>query len=171
LGPILFIIFINDIDSVCHGNTSLKLFADDAKLYCKIDLIAPSATLQQSLNNLATWAETWQLTINIQKCCVLSTTTTKRKNINNSYYLNGLLLCNNSHVVDLGISISSDLTFNLHINNIVAKAFQRTSILFRGFSSRNLNVMKKAFVTYIRPLLEYDSVIWNPTHVYLIDLI
>jgi len=37
LGPILFIIFINDIDSVCHSRTNMKLFADDAKLYSEID--------------------------------------------------------------------------------------------------------------------------------------
>jgi ribonuclease P/MRP protein subunit RPP40 len=49
LGPILFIIFINDIDSVCHGQTNIKLFADDAKLYSAIDLKDHSLSLQISL--------------------------------------------------------------------------------------------------------------------------
>jgi len=51
-GLILLIIFINDIDSVCHGQTNMKLFADDAKLYSEIDLNACSLSLQTSLKNL-----------------------------------------------------------------------------------------------------------------------
>ena len=73
--------------------------------------------------------------------------------------------------LDLGITISADLSYIAHINNIVAKALQRSSTLFRGFASRNLQLMRKAFVTYIRPILEYNSILWSPNLVYLIDLI
>jgi hypothetical protein len=74
---------------------------------------------------------------------------------------------------DLGITISSDLSFERHINNIVFKARQRVSCcsLFRGFLSRNLRTMRLAFITYIRPLLKYNSIVWNPDFIYLIDLI
>ena len=58
-----------------------------------------------------------------------------------------------------------------HINNIVASACQRQSIFFRGFLSRDLKFARKAFITYIRPILEYNSIIWNPTEIFLIDLI
>ena len=63
------------------------------------------------------------------------------------------------------------LSFEAHINNIVSKARQRISILFRGFVTRNLYIMRQAFVTYIRPMLEYNSVVWNPRLIHLIDLI
>jgi len=56
LCPILFIIFINDTDSVCHGRTNMELFTDDAKLYNEIELNDCSLSLQTSLNNLTTWA-------------------------------------------------------------------------------------------------------------------
>jgi hypothetical protein len=173
LGPILFIIFINDIDSVCHGQTNIKLFADDAKLYSAIDLKDHSLSLQISLNNLVTWADAWQLSINVCKCCVLSTVSSKRTSHSgsNNYYLNGVLLTTNVNVLDLGITISADLSYNAHINNIVAKALQRSSTLFRGFASRNLQLMRKAFITYIRPIVEYNSILWSPNLVYLIDLI
>jgi len=65
LSPILFIIFINDIDSECHGRTNMELFADDAKLYSELDLNDCSLSLQTSLNNLGTWAFSWQLSINV----------------------------------------------------------------------------------------------------------
>jgi len=71
----------------------------------------------------------------------------------------------------VGITITADLSFNAHVKNFVARALRRLSILFRGFASRNLHLMRKAFVIYIRPILEYNSILWSPNLVYLIDLI
>jgi len=109
---------------VCHGRTSMKLFADDAKLYSEIDLNNCSLFLQTYLNNLATWAFAWQLSIDVQKFCVLPTVINKRTShsVSNEYYLNGVLLTNNVNFLDLGITISADLSYNAHINNIVARA-------------------------------------------------
>jgi hypothetical protein len=57
LGPLLFIVFINDIDTVCCGKTVIQLFADDAKLYSNINIDNSCLTLQQSLDVLARWAK------------------------------------------------------------------------------------------------------------------
>jgi len=94
LGPIIFTIFINDIDIVCHGRTNMKLFTDDVKLYSEIYLNVCSLSSHTSLNNLATWAFAWQLFINVHTFCVLSVVINKRtshsgSNITN---LNGVLL-------------------------------------------------------------------------------
>ena len=78
-------------------------------------------------------------------------------------------LSNTSSVTDLGIVVDSRLSFNLHISNILAKATQRVGVFFRGFSSRHPELMREAFITYIRPSLECNSNIWNPTKKYLID--
>jgi hypothetical protein len=53
----------------------------------------------------------------------------------NKYYSNGVLLTNYVNVLDLGITISADLSYNAHINNIVARELQRSSTLYRGFAS------------------------------------
>ena len=50
-----------------------------------------------------------------------------------------------------------------HINEIVAKAHQRANMIHRCFVSRNVELLTRAFVTYVRPLLEYNSVIWSPS--------
>jgi hypothetical protein len=65
----------------------------------------------------------------------------------------------------------SRLLFNDHINSIVAKSSQRSGAICRGFVSRNLTLMRKAFITYVRPTLEYNSCIWNPSHKHIIDTI
>ena len=87
------------------------------------------------------------------------------------YYINGMAIpCHNSYS-DLGITVSNGLSFEQHINSIVSKARQRVSTLFRGFISRNLSTMRQAFVTYIRPILEYNCIVWNPSFIRLVDLI
>jgi hypothetical protein len=72
-------------------------------------------------------------------------------------------------VSDLGLLVDSRLSFNLHISNIVTKATRRSGVFFRGFASRQLALVEKTFITYIRPLLEFNSNICNPTKKYLID--
>jgi ribonuclease P/MRP protein subunit RPP40 len=172
LGPVLFLVFINDIDVICHGRSRIKLFADDLKIYNIVDITNPTATLQLSLDHLVKWSAEWQLPINIKKCSVLTINGSEsHKTLTASdYYLDGLLLAKSTSVMDLGVEINSDLSFQSHIGSIVSKARQRVGVLFRGFHTRQVSFLKKAYITYIRPLLEYNSNIWNPTHVYLIDL-
>jgi hypothetical protein len=65
-------------------------------------------------------------------------------------------------VTDLGVEVDSDLSYHAHIVSTVGKATQRVGILFRGFITRDLKFMHKALTTHVRPLLECNSVVWNP---------
>ena len=58
----------------------------------------------------------------------------------------------------------SNLTFTSHINKIVAKAHARASLIHKCFLSKDATTLTKAFVTYVRPILEYASVVWSPYH-------
>ena len=110
----------------------LKLFADDVKLYssfnvdvsnCGVD-VSNCGDLQQSLDLLSSWANSWQLNINISKCSVLSIhhISKPRPIIPHPYFINGSQLSNSSSVTDPGVLVDSHLTFNLHISNILTKA-------------------------------------------------
>jgi len=90
---------------------------------------------------------------------------------NNSYFLNGCLLSLSNPIRDLGILINDNLSYKSHINSIVSKSLQRIAILFRGFLCRDLTFLRKAFITYIRPLIEYNSILWSPHQKTYIDLI
>ena len=170
LGPILFLLFINDICQICENGVSMKLFADDAKLYTELRLNDDS--LQRSLDGLSVWCSDWQLSINISKCCVLSLRNkNKSLQVISTYSINGTLLKSSKTVLDLGITITNSVDFKTHVCNIVSKAMQRCSVLFRGFTSRDPVLLKRAFITYIRPLLEYNCILWNPTDVYLTNLL
>jgi len=64
----------------------------------------------------------------------------------------------------LGVQFCSNLTFTSHINTIVAKAHVRSSLIHKCFLSKDATTLTKAFVTYVRPILKYASVIWSPYH-------
>jgi hypothetical protein len=70
------------------------------------------------------------------------------------YYINGIPVLRRNSSVDLGVTISHDLSFDSHVNSVVFRARQRLSVLFRGFLTRNLFIIRQAFITYIRPILE-----------------
>ena len=65
-------------------------------------------------------------------------------------------------VTDLGIEIDCNLKYDTRINNIIGKAYARVGVLFNGFASHNLHILRQAFITYVRPVLEYASSVWSP---------
>jgi len=66
-------------------------------------------------------------------------------------------------VNDIGVDIDIVLYIDKHIDSIVAKAYSYIGLLFRGFVSRNLLVLRQTYITYVRPLLEYASNVWSTT--------
>ena len=117
LGPLLFQLFINDIERVCNLNTKLKLFADDCKLYSVSSIDNSSVSLQHCLDLLCDWAQSWQLSINIKKCLIMSVTV-NRHITDHTYYINGTAISNVNTALDLGITVTSNLSFKQHKENI-----------------------------------------------------
>ena len=71
---------------------------------------------------------------------------------------------------DLGITITSDLTPSVHVNNIIFKAHQRANAIHRCFISRNVELLVRAYLVYVGPLLEYNLPVWSPYLMYDIQL-
>ena len=167
LGPTLFILYINDLIDCIPCNVHSPLFADDLKLYSSFEVESISmfiADLQLAIDLIFEWASKWQLQINIDKCyCMRLLSKYLRFSPVPIYTLNGVVISVTNETRDLGIQIDNRLTYSSHISQIIRKANQRVGMLFRGFHSRDVNILRRAFVTYIRPLLEYNSIIWNPT--------
>jgi len=114
-----------------------------------------------SSNLLVKWAATLQLTISIEKCCVLNIGSTQ-----NYAYLhisNDVLpVVYIDQVRDLGVIVSHDLRPATQINATIAKAHQRANAIHRAFVSRDISPLVRAFLVYVRPIVEYNSIIWSP---------
>jgi len=97
----------------------VKLFADDVKLYVKITNDVDLSVLQAAINALCQWADTWQLSISVEKSCALCIGKTVQST---PLSIDGVSLPYVSSCRDLGIIVTSDLTPSVHINDIVFKA-------------------------------------------------
>ena len=105
------------------------------------------------------WSQTWQLNIAFQKCSVISF---GHNSASNSYSLGGVLLNRVFDICDLGVHITSDFKPSLHCSSIAAKAFQRCSLLLKGLQTLNISTLCRVFISYVRPILEYNTPVWNP---------
>lgn len=161
LGPLLFLIYINDLCNIFGDSLSVKLFADDVKIYAELNSSDSSEKLQDGLNKLYNWSQEWQLNVSLNKCFVLHV---GNVNPEHCYHIGGVPLKHLSQAVDLGVIVDSKLRFDKHVAHVVHKAHQRAALIRRCFKTRDPQVLFKAFTVYVRPLLEYCSSVWNPSY-------
>jgi len=150
LGPLLFLIYINDLPS--KVNSTARLFADDCLIYRHSKTNEDTTSLQE---------RHWQMHINPDKCEVMRITT-KRKIILSSYFIHGKELNITSKGKYLGITISQNLPWSNHIDNVCRKANNTTAFLSRNLSTCPANIRTKCYTTFVRPQLEYASFVWAP---------
>lgn len=160
LGPILFLLYVNDVIDKIPDKVEIKLFADDVKIFAEVnnDLNVPSS-LSTGLACVKQWSDLWQLGLASTKCVSLSI------GVNNparTYMIENVLLEKVLSFRDLGITISNTLKSAEHCKKISAKAMQRCGLLFRAFSSCDKELLVRAYCTYVRPILESCSPVWSP---------
>lgn len=139
----------------------MKLFADDCILYSEIHSPNDQALLNSSLGKIQTWCETWQMRINLKKT-VSMTITRKRQPLNFSYSINGHSLPSVQSYKYLGVQLTSDLKWNEHVSFLQQRATQKLMYLKRSLSKATPEIKLLAYKTFILPILEYASVVWDP---------
>ena len=112
LGPLLFLIYINDLPSKVVSTS--RLFADDSLLYRKIRSIENTKTLQDDLDNLQKWKRDWGMTFNPSKCEVIRITR-RRNSIHANYNIHGQQLSIVESGKYLNVNISKGLSWNSHV--------------------------------------------------------
>ena len=116
LGPILFLLHINDLLNNIDSN--VRLFADDTAVYLAVQGQEDSVILQNDLNKLQQWEKAWDMEFNPSKCQVLHISRS-RNPIKNNYTMHGQVLDSVDHARYLGVDISSDLNLGLTTISIV----------------------------------------------------
>ena len=118
----------------------------------KINTVA----LQEDLNTLDKWANKWKMKFILEKCHFIPII--RNKTINKTQHmLHGQLLGTVSQAKYLGLTITSDLRWNAHINSNSLKANRSL-----GFLRRNLKVSSIQIKTFVRPIFENSCTVWDP---------
>ena len=175
LAPLLFSLFINDLPR--EVNRGCLLYADDVKIFRKIVSPSDGLLLQRDLDRLTAWSVRWGLTQNPRKCKSF-TITLRRATVQTEYYIDATKLEHVGEIRDLGNMLDTKLTFASHVDNVVSRANRSLGLLFRSFqtgtsgSKFNRNALMCAYVSNVRSILEYGSVMWAgaaETHTVRID--
>lgn len=160
LGPLLFLIFINDIPQSL-SNCCL-LYADDLKFYRRILSNQDCISLQSDINQLFDWSVANGLSLNVNKCCVMSFSR-RVQPLLSQYTMNGVSLERPGYIKDLGVNFDTKLSFNSHIDTICKKSYKLLGFLHRNSKNfSNINTVKLLYNSLVRNQLEYATQIWSP---------
>ena len=146
LGPMLFLIYMNDITSSTR-HSQLLIYADDTKCFKHLSSVTDQTYLQEDINAIITWSKSSQLNFNISKYTHISF---KPKFVS-SYNLSDAAISITDFQKDLGLVVSNDLSWENHYNHIMPRAYKILGLIRCSFSpSLNLSVKMKLHLTLVR---------------------
>lgn len=162
LGPILFLVFINDLPEWAK-HSKIRLFADDCIIQKEIRSDQDCLLLQQDIDSIGRWEREWLMEFNPSKCQTL-TIPTNSTPILHDYRLHDSILERppENATQYLGITIQADLKWNQHIQNVTAKASRTLGLLKRNIRVRETAPRELAYKALVRPQVEYASSVWDP---------
>ena len=168
LGPLLFVLFINDMISCVSPGTNISLYADDTKIWREIILSSDHFILQSDINKLHLWSITNKMKFHPSKCKALAITN-QNNTLHNlpftifQYKLHNTFIDYAQSQVDLGVTVSSKLLWTEQCNKLVSKANSRLGLVIRTCHFTTDKKQKRTFyLTLIRSIFEHCSVIWHP---------
>ena len=160
LGPLLFLIYINDI--VKNFGCSIRLFADDTSLYIIVDSPDGAAYhLNVDLNSISTWADAWLVLFNTGKTLSMIFSRKLHRPHHPPLLMNNTMLTETDTHRHLGLTLSNTCTWSEHIQTITTKAWARLNLLRTLKFRVSRKSLEKMYISFVRPLLEYCDSVWD----------
>ena len=157
LGPLLFVIFINDMPDVVK--CLCKLFADDTKLISIIKNPLDLTSLQLDVDSLVEWSNKWLMNFNEEKCKFMAI---NNKHFNIDITMNGKPLKSTDNERDLGIVLCSNLKWDHQATLAANTASTVLWQLSKAFKFLSIKSFRSLYVAFVRPHLEYAITAWCP---------
>ena len=159
LGPLLFVMYINDLPDVVDKDTFIFLFADDTKAFRDIKSVPDQLILQNDVKSLTEWSDIWLLKFHPDKCVAMHL---GNSNTKFDYVMEGHVLDKSTCEKDIGVHVDDKLNFEHHIYEKIKKANKILAIIRRTFTRMDGNMFCQLFKGLVRPHLEYAQAVWSP---------
>ena len=159
LGPLLFVLFINDLPDVINNGSEIFLYADDTKVYRKIKNSEDRAKLQEDLDELKSWTEKWLLSFHPDKSRYMRI---GRTTVEDDGYSMHKTIARTRTEKDIGVVIDDKLAFSDHLADKINKANKIVGLIRRTFQHLECATFKPLFTALVRPHLEYANQVWCP---------
>ena len=166
LGPLLFTLFVNDID--LGLDCQIWKFADDTKIVRAVENSEDCFRQQRNLDRLVSWGDKWKMNFNVGKCKVMHI---GNNNLKFGYLMNGEWLDETDCEKDLGVMIDSNLKSGRQVLEARNKANRMLGFITRNLSYKSKEVIKKLYNAYVRPHLEYCIQVWSPYYRHDLDML
>lgn len=165
IGPLLFIIFFNDVAELLDGGDRL-FYADDLKIYRKIQTYDDCIRLQGLLDTFVAWCKLNRLIISTTKCEVI-TFHRIASPIIYDYHIGEISLKRVNCVRDLGVLLDTKFSFNEHISAIINKANRQLGFIAKvAYDFTDPYCFKALYCALVRPILETACIVWSPYYVH-----
>ena len=160
LGPLLFIVYVNDIpDAINYSHCFL--FADDAKLLKVINTSADHNQLQEDLSDVSTWCEQWNLKLNSSKCVAVHFSSQPQQS--KTYSIGGTSIPFLEIQRDLGVTVSGTLSWSFQCELVCSKAYKFLHVIRRNVPpSSPVNLKKQLYLTLVKSHVSYCCQLWRP---------
>jgi hypothetical protein len=159
LGPILFLIYINDLDCTANMTKIIRKFADDTKVGHTVRTDMDRRELQTALDKMVEWADNWGMQFNTSKCKVMHFGYNNKKY---TYTIDGHQLEATEEERDIGVMVCQTLKPSQQCKKAARTAQTVLSQLARAFHYRDRNIFVRLYIQYVRPHLEYAVASWSP---------
>lgn len=160
LGPLLFLLYINDI--TVDISTNIRLFADDTSLYIIVDdPVTDSQRLNFDLQCITDWADKWLVNFNPSKTESLIISRKLNRPVHPPLNMKNQTIEEVIQHKHLGVTIANDCKWHAHIVNITTKAMFRINIMKKLKFILDRRSLEIIYMSFIRPILEYCDVVWN----------
>ncbi len=155
LGPVLFIIYISDID--VGLNNFIAKHSDGTKIRNSVIFDRDRQSLEDDLNKISAWSARWEMPFNVNKCHILQVGT---RNLKYDYEMSSEKLKSVQCVKDLGVTIVSNLKFSQQSKDAAGKANRMLGFIKRNFSFKNKDII--LYNSLVIPHLEHAVQFWPP---------
>jgi len=161
-------------------NSNVNFFADDTRVSKKINSQQDVTLLKEDLNNIICWSRSNNMKFYKDKFDLLFHRSKRNDTLHElpfmsdcmSYHVsNGNELHPVQNLRDLGVTVSSDLSWSLHVANAVSKARSKAFWILSVFKTRERSVMMTLYKSLVRSILEYCCPLWNPSKITDIQLL